>query len=84
MTLKGLICLPASTALVLLKEYAETITKHGAVMIDNSSAFRLWMIMTPLLVVPEVNVQTAAQSLLQSTPVCGSAEKFHSLLQCLA
>ena len=23
------------------KEYAETITKHGAVMIDNSSAFRM-------------------------------------------
>ena len=35
------------------KEYAETITKHGAVMIDNSSAFR----MDPQvpLVVPEVN-----------------------------
>ena len=37
------------------KEYAETITKHGAVMIDNSSAFR----MDPEvpLVVPEVNPQ---------------------------
>ena len=23
------------------KEFAETITKHGAVMIDNSSAFRM-------------------------------------------
>ena len=35
------------------KEYAETITKHGTVMIDNSSAFR----MDPdvPLVVPEVN-----------------------------
>ena len=35
------------------KEYAETITRHGAVMIDNSSAFR----MDPdvPLVVPEVN-----------------------------
>ena len=35
------------------KEYAEVITKHGAVMIDNSSAFR----MDPEvpLVVPEVN-----------------------------
>lgn len=35
------------------KEFAETITKHGAIMIDNSSAFR----MDPEvpLVVPEVN-----------------------------
>ena len=35
------------------KEFAETITKHGALMIDNSSAFR----MDPdvPLVVPEVN-----------------------------
>lgn len=35
------------------KEYAETITKHGAVMIDNSSAFR--MDKDVPLVVPEVN-----------------------------
>ena len=35
------------------KEYAETITKHGAVMIDNSSAFR-YVDDVPL-VVPEVN-----------------------------
>ncbi|MBR8535557.1 aspartate-semialdehyde dehydrogenase [Carboxylicivirga sediminis] len=35
------------------KEYAETITKHGAVMIDNSSAFR--MDDDVPLVVPEVN-----------------------------
>ena len=53
------------------KEYAETITKHGAVMIDNSSAFRMDNDIP--LVVPEVNVQTAAQSLLQSPPVCASA-----------
>lgn len=35
------------------KEYAETITRHGTLMIDNSSAFR----MDPMvpLVVPEVN-----------------------------
>ncbi len=35
------------------KEYAETITKHGAVMIDNSSAVR--MDADVPLVVPEVN-----------------------------
>jgi aspartate-semialdehyde dehydrogenase len=35
------------------KEFAETITKHGAVMIDNSSAFR--MDSDVPLVVPEVN-----------------------------
>ncbi|MCG8700815.1 MAG: aspartate-semialdehyde dehydrogenase, partial [Bacteroidales bacterium] len=37
------------------KEYAETITKHGAVMIDNSSAFR--MDEDVPLVVPEVNAE---------------------------
>ncbi|MBO4673280.1 MAG: aspartate-semialdehyde dehydrogenase, partial [Bacteroidaceae bacterium] len=39
------------------KEYAETITKHGCVMIDNSSAFR----MDPdvPLVVPECNAEDA-------------------------
>lgn len=39
------------------KEYAEVITRHGAVMIDNSSAFR----MDPdvPLVVPEVNPEDA-------------------------
>ena len=35
------------------KEYAETITKYGAIMIDNSSAFR--MDEDVPLVVPEVN-----------------------------
>ena len=35
------------------KEYADTITKHGTVMIDNSSAFR--MDTDVPLVVPEVN-----------------------------
>lgn len=35
------------------REYAETITRHGAVMIDNSSAFR--MDADVPLVVPEVN-----------------------------
>lgn len=39
------------------KEYAETITKHGTVMIDNSSAFR--MDSDVPLVVPEVNPEDA-------------------------
>lgn len=39
------------------KEYASTITKHGAVMIDNSSAFR--MDADVPLVVPEVNAMDA-------------------------
>nr|WP_321406225.1 aspartate-semialdehyde dehydrogenase [uncultured Carboxylicivirga sp.] len=37
------------------KEFAETITKHGAIMIDNSSAFR--MDDDVPLVVPEVNAE---------------------------
>ena len=39
------------------KEFAETITKHGAVMIDNSSAFR--MDTDVPLVVPECNAEDA-------------------------
>ncbi len=39
------------------KEYAETITKYGTIMIDNSSAFR--MDEDVPLVVPEVNAQDA-------------------------
>lgn len=39
------------------KEYAETITKHGTLMIDNSSAFR--MDADVPLVVPEVNGEDA-------------------------
>lgn len=39
------------------KEFAETITKHGTVMIDNSSAFR--MDSDVPLVVPEVNAEDA-------------------------
>ena len=39
------------------KEFAETITKHGAVMIDNSSAFR--MCDDVPLVVPECNAEDA-------------------------
>lgn len=38
-------------------EYAETITKHGAIMIDNSSAFR--MDDDVPLVVPELNAEDA-------------------------
>ena len=41
------------------KEYAETITKYGAVMIDNSSAFR--MDSDVPLVVPEVNPTDALE-----------------------
>lgn len=41
------------------KEYAETITKYGAVMIDNSSAYR--MDNDVPLVVPEVNPNDATQ-----------------------
>ncbi len=39
------------------KEFADTITKHGAVMIDNSSAFR--MDADVPLVVPECNAEDA-------------------------
>ena len=39
------------------KEFAETITKHGTIMIDNSSAFR--MDEDVPLVVPEVNGEDA-------------------------
>ena len=39
------------------EEFAETITKHGAIMIDNSSAFR--MADDVPLVVPEVNPEDA-------------------------
>ena len=39
------------------KEFAETITKHGTLMIDNSSAFR--MDEDVPLVVPEVNAEDA-------------------------
>ena len=41
------------------KEFAETITKHGAVMIDNSSAFR--MDADVPLVVPECNAADALE-----------------------
>ena len=41
------------------KEFAETITKYGAVMIDNSSAYR--MDDNVPLVVPEVNAADAKE-----------------------
>ena len=43
------------------KEYADDITRHGAIMIDNSSAFR--MDDTCPLVVPELNADDIAQAL---------------------
>ena len=43
------------------KEYAEDITRHGAIMIDNSSAFR--MDENVPLVVPELNSDDIAQAL---------------------
>lgn len=42
------------------KEFAETITKYGAIMIDNSSAFR--MDADVPLVVPEVNADDAKRA----------------------
>ncbi|MEG1621851.1 MAG: aspartate-semialdehyde dehydrogenase [Alistipes sp.] len=42
------------------KEFAETITRHGTLMIDNSSAFR--MDEDVPLVVPEVNPEDALQA----------------------
>lgn len=41
-------------------EFADTITKHGAIMIDNSSAFRLDPEVP--LVVPEVNAKRALET----------------------
>jgi aspartate-semialdehyde dehydrogenase len=50
---KGIDIALASAGASVSKEFASTITKHGAVMIDNSSAFR--MDKDVPLVVPEVN-----------------------------
>lgn len=52
---KGVDIVLTSAGAKVSKEYAETITKHGAVMIDNSSAFR--MDEDVPLVVPEVNAE---------------------------
>ena len=52
------------------REFAETITRHGTVMIDNSSAFR--MDADVPLVVPEVNPDDARQAprRIIATPNC--------------
>lgn len=50
---KGIDVAFTSAGASVSKEFAETITKHGALMIDNSSAFR--MDEDVPLVVPEVN-----------------------------
>lgn len=56
---KGVDIAFTSAGASISKEYADTITRHGAIMIDNSSAFR----MDPdvPLVVPEVNPEDAAR-----------------------
>ncbi len=54
---KGVDIVFASAGAGTSKEYLETITKHGAVMIDNSSAFR--MDDDVPLVVPEINAEDA-------------------------
>ncbi len=54
---KGIDIVFASAGAGTSKEFAETMTKHGAVVIDNSSAFR--MDDDVPLVVPEVNAADA-------------------------
>lgn len=54
---KGVDIALTSAGASISKEYADTITKYGAVMIDNSSAFR--MDNDVPLVVPEVNATDA-------------------------
>ena len=54
---KGIDIVFASAGAGTSKEFAETMTKHGAVVIDNSSAFR--MDNDVPLVVPEVNAEDA-------------------------
>ncbi len=55
-------------------EYAETITKHGAIMIDNSSAFRMEEDVP--LVVPEVNAEDALNTPrgIIANPNCTTAQ----------
>lgn len=57
---KGVDIVFASAGAGTSKEFAETITKHGAIMIDNSSAFR--MDSDVPLVVPEVNAHMALET----------------------
>jgi len=61
------------------KEFAETITKYGAVMIDNSSAYR--MNDNVPLVVPEVNAaETYEQARLDGYPTEGAQELAMNIL----
>jgi len=55
-------------------EYAETITRHGAIMIDNSSAFRMEDDVP--LVVPEVNAEDALNTPrgIIANPNCTTAQ----------
>lgn len=55
-------------------EFAETITKHGAIMIDNSSAFRMEDDVP--LVVPEVNAEDALNTPrgIIANPNCTTAQ----------
>jgi len=54
---KGIDVALTSAGASISKDYADTITKYGAVMIDNSSAFRMEADIP--LVVPEVNPEDA-------------------------
>ncbi|MDP4185033.1 MAG: aspartate-semialdehyde dehydrogenase [Bacteroidota bacterium] len=54
---KGIDIALTSAGASISKEFASTITKHGAIMIDNSSAFRMEEDIP--LVVPEVNAEDA-------------------------
>ena len=54
---KGIDIVFASAGASVSREYAEDITRHGAILIDNSSAFR--MDTDVPLVVPEVNAADA-------------------------
>jgi len=56
---KGIDLVFASAGASTSKEFEKTITKHGALMIDNSSAFR--MDADVPLVVPEVNAKDAVK-----------------------
>lgn len=57
---KGIDFAFTSAGASISKEYSDTITKHGAIMIDNSSAFR--MDVDVPLVVPEVNAEDACNA----------------------
>ena len=57
---KGINIALASAGASTSKEFADTITKHGAIMIDNSSAFRMDTDIP--LVVPEVNPEDCANA----------------------